>query len=93
MKTIESFSWRDKVTPSLLRRYDEAIASQNHLAEQVILEYWGNFSTLHLEVEILAAIDQQLQVSIALSQLPDLASCNRIKTIKLPSQESVVSAR
>lgn len=93
MSATESYQWRNKVTPSLLQRYDEAMASQSQLAQQVILEYWGNFSTLSLNVEILAAIDQQLQVNIELIELPALASINRIKTIKLPYYQSAFSAR
>ncbi len=93
MSVIESFKWRDKVTPILLQKYDAAMAKQDCLAEQVILEYWGNFSSLHLNVEVLAAMDQQLQVKIELLQLPTLASISRIKAIKLAYYESAFSAR
>ena len=81
------------MTPTLLQKYDEAVANHNQLAQQVILEYWGNFSALPLNVEILAAIDQQLQVNIELFELPVVASINRIKSIKLPYHESAFSAR
>ena len=81
------------MTPILLKRYDKAIANQDQLVQQVVLEYWGNFSTLPLNVEILAAIDHQLQVNIQLYELPGLASIDRIKTIKLPYYESAISVK
>jgi len=84
MRVIECYKWREKVTPTLLKKYDEAMAGRDRLAQNVILEYSGKFSNLSLDIEILSAIDQQLQVSIPLGELPVLASLNRIKTIKLP---------
>lgn len=88
MKIIEKYSWRDKVTPNLLKRYDEAMVRRDSLAQNVILEYSGNFRNLSLDIEVLSAIDQQLQVSIPLVELPILASLTKIRAIKLPDYVS-----
>ena len=90
MKVIESYRWRDKVTPTLLEKYDEAMARRDSLAQNVILEYRGKFSNLFLELEILSAMDQQLQVSIPLVELPVLASLNKVRAIKLADYISSV---
>jgi len=84
MRVVENYQWRDKVTPNLLKRYDEAMVRRDCLAQNVILEYSGNFRNLSLDVEVLSALDQQLQVSIPLLELPVLASLNKIRAIKLP---------
>ena len=81
------------MTPKLLKRYDEAIGRQHHLAQQVVLEYRGSFGTLPLDVEILAAFDHQLQINIQLVELPALASIKRIKTVTLPYYESIIAAK
>ncbi len=88
MKVLESCQWREKVMPVLLKKYDEALTAEDHTVQNVVLEYYGNFSELSLDVEILSAIDQQLQVNIPLAELPALASKNRIVRIQLPGYTS-----
>jgi hypothetical protein len=84
MKTLEGFKWREKVTPILLRQYDEAASERIQKVQQVVLEYRGSFNELSLDIEILSALEGQLQVRIDLQDLPSLASINKINTIKLP---------
>jgi len=86
---MESIHWRNKVTPLLLRRYDEAVLSSDKLVQQVVLEYRGSYNQLRLELEVLAALEDQLQVSIHIQDLPLLASQNCINSVKLPGYISV----
>jgi hypothetical protein len=88
MRLLENYQWRNKVTPTLLKIYDQAMARRDRLAQNVILEYSGNFRNLSLDIEVLSALDQQLQVSIPLVELPVLASLNKIRAIKLPDYVS-----
>lgn len=81
------------MTPMLLKKYDEAISMHHYLAQEVILEYRGSFSNLPQNIEILSAMDDHLQVSISLEELPALASLSKIKTIKLPSYQCGVTQR
>ena len=85
MISIENCIWRKKVAPALLQRFDDAIAKKYSQTHRMVLEYRGNFSKLQLNIEVLSAIDGQLQVSAPLCDLPRLAALDEIKTIRLHS--------
>jgi len=84
MITIETFWWREKVTPSLLEIYDTALATGDSPSYRVVLVYRGSYNKLHLDADVLSAIDDRLQVVVPLSDLPLLASKPEISTISLP---------
>ena len=89
MIAIESFRWRKKVTPSLLEMYDTALANGDSPSHLVVLEYSGSFNKLHLDADVLSAIDDRLQIVVPLSDLPVLALKPEINTISLPVQSLV----
>ena len=76
--------WRNKVNPVLLQQFDEASMNKDRQVRRVVLEYRGNFNRLQLDVEVLSALDDQLQIVVPLSDLPALAAIDEISTIGLP---------
>jgi hypothetical protein len=84
MITIDSLWWREKVTPALLEIYDTALAIGDSASYRVVLAYNGSYNNLHLDAEVLSAIDDRLQIVVPLSDLPLLASKPEINTISLP---------
>lgn len=85
MIRYNTISWRDKVTPLLLRKFDEAALKRKQMFQQVVLEYRGNFSKLEFNLEILSAFEGQLQAKIDIQDLPSLASINWVSNINLPT--------
>ena len=83
MITTESLNWREKVSESLMNRYENAIGSNDGTFHRVMLNYQGDLSRFPKDIEVLSVIDGWVQSQIRMSQLPHLASLNEVLCVNL----------
>ena len=83
MITIDSISWKDKVSEPLLSRYEYAIGSNDATSHRVVLNCQGDLSRFPDEIEVLSVIDGWVQAQIYMPQLPHLASMTEVLSVSL----------
>ena len=81
---LETSSWKDKVSGSLIQLYEDALLKGDSGIHAVIIDFKDDFRQLPEDLEVLSFLYDRMRVNISMPDLPFLASNNKIHRLNLP---------